>query len=314
MITEFIDYLVSHFEIEYVSGGSQIKVSGQCPFCGEERGDLRLYVNVGTGKGICFHCGQGFGPIGFVKAVESCGKERAARILAGDDDAYLGERDRPDPVTSVVFPEMVPLLESIGACEYLEGRGVTLEMIEHFKLMYCKRNMRVGERGFYTKGRVIIPIHDIKGNPVSWQGRDITGRSSLRYLFPPGFKGAEHLYNAWSVPVGAHYIVISEGVFDVFGWWRAGYPWVVGTFGKKISEGQMDLINYLNPRVIYIAWDSDADWNKYEFMEKYSYKYTINFLDMDGKDSDELSPDELKNIVSGAKKYSWSDKILSGLR
>ena len=85
---DFIDYLDSRYDIEFVSGRSQVKVSGQCPFCLEDRFDLRMYVDVDTGIGICFHCNQGFNAVKFVMAAESCGWRNAVSILSDEDDEY----------------------------------------------------------------------------------------------------------------------------------------------------------------------------------------------------------------------------------
>ena len=195
---------------------------------------------------------------------------------------------------------------------YLHGRGVTAELIEHFGIAYCKLNMRVGERLFRTRGRVIIPIKDFEGRVVSWQGRDITGESRLKYLFPPGFKGSEYLFNASSLVPGpaADYVILCEGVFDVFGWWRAGFRNAVATFGKKISEAQVALLRRLRPGKIFVAWDSDAAWERHEFCQRYGHLFQVEIIDLGGKDADECSVVELRRAFAGAKYHAWEDKIL----
>jgi DNA primase len=308
---EFTDYLDSNYDIEFVSGGSQIKVSGQCPFCFEDRHDLRLYIGIDTGRGICFHCNTGFNSIKFVMAAESCGWKKAVKILSDDDDEYERFKDEAEPEPEAIFPPMVALGENPAAVEYLLDRGV-YGVADHFKLMYCPADTVIKDRTYYTNRRVIIPIHDVTGKAVSWQGRDITGRA-LRYLFPPGFEGANFLFNAWSIPNRADYLILSEGVFDAFGWWLDGFKNVVATFGKKISESQMDMIRYLKPKAIFIAWDSDAMWENYEFFEKYSYLFKIRIIDLGGKDADEMTRDEKIKALSNAGGYSWESKILSAL-
>jgi DNA primase len=306
----FIDYLDSRYDIEHVSGGSQVKVSGMCPFCHEDRSDLRLYVSVEKGRGICFHCNQGFNSVKFVMAAEGCGWQRAVKILSDDDDDYERFKEETEPDERAIFPPMKPL--GLDGLAYLAGRGISEEAIKHFRLMFCNANTMIKGRVFYTKNRVIIPIHDITGKAVSWQGRDITGRA-LRYLFPPGFEGAGYLFNAWSISTNAEYLILSEGVFDVFGWWDAGFKNVAATFGKKISEAQMDMIRYLKPKSIFIAWDSDAMWENYEFFEKFSYLFKIKIVDLAGKDADEMTREEKIKALSNAKGYDWSDKILRAL-
>ena len=89
---------------------------------------------------------------------------------------------------------------------------------------------------------------------------------------------------------------------------------MVATFGKKISEPQMDIIRYLKPKAIFIAWDSDAMWENYEFFEKYSYLFKIRIIDLGGKDADEMTRDEKIKVLCSAKGYDWESKILSALR
>lgn len=128
------------------------------------------------------------------------------------------------------------------------------------------------------------------GELVSWQGRDITGKSKMKYLFPPCFKGAEELYNIQAMPSNPSYLIVTEGVFHVFGWWLAGIKNAIGTFGKKISAAQVDMLRVVNPSVLFIAWDSDANDKKYEFCEQYGHYFPdIRIVDLKGKDADELN-------------------------
>jgi DNA primase len=216
------------------------------------------------------------------------------------------------PDEELIFPPLVEIIDYTEATDYLVGRGIDIKLINHFKLKFCVSNVRIQDRLFYTSNRIIIPIHDISGKPISWQGRDITG-NHLRYLFPTGFAGANFLYNAWAIKPGADYLIVSEGAFDTYGWWRSGFKNVVATFGKKISEAQVDMLRYLNPKAIFIAWDSDAMWENYEFIEKYGYRFNIKVINLGGKDADEMSAKELVAALSGAKGYDWDDKILSAI-
>jgi DNA primase len=94
--------------------------------------------------------------------------------------------------------------------------------------------------------RVLIPIYDLDGKLVSFQGRDITGTAEKKYLFPPGYARAtgEHLYNGHNVIGRPSDVVVGEGAFDVIAikvafdadpTLRDVVP--VGTFGKHLSHG-----------------------------------------------------------------------------
>jgi DNA primase len=192
------------------------------------------------------------------------------------------------------------------------SRNITVDAIHHFGLKYCPSHTTINDKRFFTKDRVIIPIKNIAGEMVSWQGRDITGRSRTRYLFPPMFKGAEYLYNIDGIPKHADYVIIAEGCFDCFGWWMAGAKNVVATFGKKISEAQVDMLRYINPTAIFMAWDTDHISKKYEFCEKYSYLFKdIRIVDLQGRDADEMTRADLMSALVTAKPYDWSEKVLT---
>ena len=311
---DFIDYLDENFGFSRVEGGKQLKLEGHCPFCLENRADLRVYVSEKTGLGNCFHCGVGFGPAKFVMAAEGCSWAKAKAILSDDGDGFIRDMDEnEEPENQLVWPTLVDICNVPQALDYLLGRGIDQTLIDHFRLFYSPNNLRIGPRLYYTKSRIVIPIHDEKSVPVAWQARDITGRAKVKYLATPGWNSNEHLYNAWSISNNPDYLIICEGVFDVFGWWRAGFKNVVATFGKKISDKQIDIINSTYPKAVFIAWDTDANWKKYEFIESYGWRWPVRIIDLKGKDADEYDFAALLKFVSAAKSYNWEEKILMGI-
>jgi DNA primase len=306
--TEFIDWLDTNFDTIEVSGGTQLKVNGQCPFCGEDRQDMRMYVNVRTGLGVCFHCGTNFGPYKFIMAHEDCSLDQAKAIAEGDPNGWARTPSQPPVDPDLVWPLAKSIEDSPAASAYLADRGIPSSLINHFGLYYCETPTQIEDRIFHTQKRIIIPIHDIHGKPVSWQGRTI-GNAKPKYLFPPAFKGAETLFNAWSIPKHADYLIICEGVMDIFGWWRHSAKNAIATFGKKISQKQIDIITDLNPKTVFIAWDTDAMWLNYTFAENYGHLFDIRIIDLMGKDADECTVNELTVALKNSKGYSWEDKI-----
>src|SRR5690606_9971530 len=92
---------------------------------------------------------------------------------------------------------------------------------QYFALRFCHKGLwkyRDEVRGncfVDFSQRIIIPVFDLDGNLVSFQGRDITGKAEKKYLFPNGFASTgEHLYNGHNVQRTAR-IVVGEGAFDV---------------------------------------------------------------------------------------------------
>jgi DNA primase len=93
--------------------------------------------------------------------------------------------------------------------------------------------------------RIIIPVYDLDGVLVTYQGRDVTGTSEIRYRFAGGMPGTgRFLYHGHAArAAGVKTAVICEGVFDVIGAQKAidGCPQLdgfapIGTFGKHVSK------------------------------------------------------------------------------
>jgi DNA primase len=305
----FVDYLETNCSSERVSGGSQLLVSDDCPFCGSTGG---LYVGVKKEIGICFKCSAGFSGIKFVAENEGCSRKEAARILGGIDDRYHGlddEEDLTEPERW--FPPCTDLPEH--AREYMTERGFSYEFCLSMGLMYADQNVQTkDDKMHYTSNRVIIPVYDRAGNCFSWQGRDITGRSKIKYLIQPGFKAAEHLYNIQMIEKGKPVIVV-EGVMDAWGWIKAGFTNVVATWGKKISLQQLVTLCSLQPGTVYMAWDGDALFERGAFAENHGHLFDIKMIQMGDQDADELEKEKLHSLYESAAGYDWKEKILVGL-
>lgn len=313
----FRDYLEQHYNLREVSGGSQLQVLGECPFCGKDSDDLRLYVNTDCGLGFCQHCSKGFNPLGFIMAREHCDARQAGRILRGLEGGYVRSADpEPEQTADVPWPVMESVFDHPQAQAYLNARNVSDGMIEAHSLGFCTKNMLYNEKLYRTAGRVIIPIYDAAGLPIGWQGRDIAGKSKIKYLFPPKFDAGEYLYNIHNVqgcPPAGNYVILVEGVFDTFGWLRFGVSSVLATFGKKISEAQLDMLLSLGVKNVFIAWDSDAHWERDTFCEKHGHLFKVRIIDLGGRDADEVSRQEIEKALRGARAYSWESKILASL-
>lgn len=311
----FIDYLADRYSLNEASMGRVVKLGhGACPLCGEERQDLRIYVEVDTTKGWCHHCERGFNAIKFVMAYEQCGYKQALSILDGSGSSFVRTFDEPAK-PDMTWPVLRSVFDFPQVKAYLNARNVSDEMIDQYQLRFCTDDLlvKVGDdvKVYKPSNRIIVPIFDEFGNPVGWQGRDITDKSKIKYLFAPGFDAGLYLYDYHAVDPTKGFVILTEGVFHVFGWKRFGVPNVVGTFGKKLSDGQLDLLLKIKPRLVYLAWDSDAKWQKAEFCEKYGHLFKILIIDLNGKDSDEVDGRCLHKALVEARAYSWKDKILA---
>jgi len=237
------------------ASGQQLNVK-ECPCCGNS--NWKVFLNADSGLGNCFagDCETKYNKWSFIHA--SIGGTNKATV----DHIKTFARDqgwRPARKISVAvsltgeelkLPASIALPHNGRNLKYLDSRNITADIAKYFSLRFSQRGKfnYEDERGRplfqdYTN-RIIIPVFDLEGELVSFQGRDITDTADKKYLFPPGFSSTgTHLYNGHNA-VGAARIAIGEGVFDVAAMkialdgdmaLRDVVP--IGTFGKHLSRG-----------------------------------------------------------------------------
>lgn len=257
-ITEVLD-LETYLENEGIAfksvhgrSGRQLQLH-ECPTCGKRR--WKIYLNADTGIGNCFSCGEGFNKLKFIHE-HLGGSWRETFEHARTALREQGWRPRRLTTAAVEnekaeFPNSFELPTSDGQnLLYLEERGCTVEMAKHFHLRFCETGWWNFKKEDGSKGgqkfdmRVIIPVYDLDGEFVTFQGRDITGNSESKYLFPKGLPGTgRYLFNGQNA-VGVKRVCMGEGAFDVIATKMAFDEEVdlrsvvcVGSFGKHLSYG-----------------------------------------------------------------------------
>ena len=275
------------YKIAHGSSGTQINIK-ECPVCGSN--SWKVYLNAETGLGNCFAGdhppGENYSKWNFIKAWTGLqnGREIVNHIKTVARE--MGWRARKTTSVEVVYdqtelklPESTELPFKGRNLKYLSDRNIDLGTTGFFHLRNSKSGVfwyrnHDGEIKYqdYSK-RIIVPIFDMKGELVSFQGRDVTDKSERKYLFPPGFSSTgKHLYNGHNA-LGAKQIVVCEGVFDVMATkialdeemsLRSVAP--VGTFGKHLSHGSSEGEDQLNKFIqlkeaglkdIVIMWDGE---------------------------------------------------------
>jgi DNA primase len=151
-----------------------------------------------------------------------------------------------------VLPPSFPLPFDGKNLAYLDNRGISSEIAAYFHLRYChdgwfNYEFEGKRRGMFFGQRVLIPVFDLDGKMVNFQGRDITGTQQPKYQFPPGLPSTGiHLLNGQNVR-DTKRVVVGEGAFDLMAQkiafdqdpaLRDVIP--VGTFGKTLSYGDAD--------------------------------------------------------------------------
>ena len=323
---EGIDYKVTRG-----SRGVQLNVK-ECPCCGGS--NWKVYLNAETGLGNCFSgdCDlMKFNKWKFIKS--HLGSSTTREVV--EHVKHVAEEQGWKPVVRksapVAMSEELKLPESIALphngrnLKYLDNRGITADVAGYFHLRFSQKGKfwftdpEGNRRAQDYAHRVLIPIFDLDGKLVSFQGRDTTGTADKKYLFPPGFASTgTYLYNGHNA-VGAEHIVIGEGAFDVIAIklaldadpnLREIVP--VGSFGKHLSVGgdtsQLGMLMRLKEqglKVVTFMWDGEKRATRDAVMaalevRKIGLMARIAFLPKD-KDPNEVAPNVVRECFYKAE-------------
>ncbi|MBP2498425.1 DNA primase [Methylobacterium sp. PvP062] len=322
------------------SSGMQINVK-DCPQDHCRDGRYRVYLNAESGIGNCFVCETRFNKLSFVNA-----------FLHGDKDAKKwgetlkhvkaacveqGWRPKRTITAAVEVPDEIKLPDSFALptadgqnLKYLESRGIGVELAAYFRLRYCDSGWWNWTKDDGSRGgqkweqRLLIPVYDLDGKLVTFQGRDIIGDQDAKYLFPPALPGTgRFLYNGHNA-VRARRIAMGEGAFDVFSLKAAidGESELrdivpVGSFGKHLSTGDLEGRDQLGQLLVLkgyglqeviICWDGTPDAlaaavKAAESIRKIGLKARIALLPLD-QDPNEAKPEVVRKALWQAQEYS----------
>lgn len=271
------------YKMAFGASGEQLHVK-ECPSCGNNK--WKVYMNAETGRGNCFRCDWTFNAFTFAKKLNGDRSNAVvfdylkgiAREIGWRPKKKKRQKKAVDEA-HVALPASFALPTEDGQnVQYLEDRGFDGECAAYFNWRYCHRGsfgyMRDSQMRFQDFGnRVIIPVYDLDGKLVTFQGRDITGTAERKYLFPIGLPSTgKYLYNGHNA-VGAAHIVMGEGALDVAaikvaleGDGNMHHIEAVGSFGKNLSfatgDDQKAAILKLRAsglRQITIMWDGEKD-------------------------------------------------------
>jgi DNA primase len=272
------------------TSGEQINAK-HCPNpeCGDSR--WRTYFGVETGRGNCFVCNASFNKVSFLHAYYGHGDKEWRLTVEKAKEILRSQGWRPRrTVTAAVDHGEVKLPYSIELptpegenLAYLRERGVTDELTAYFRLRYCEFGWWDFEKDGDKKqqwfsNRVIIPVFDLDGSLVTFQGRDLLGKrpgqeNYNKYLFPIGLPGTgRFLYNGHNVQLTKE-VAMGEGAFDVIALKAAFDEEVsmrhivpIGSFGKHLSYGASDgndqlgrflKLKALGVTTVTIMWDGE---------------------------------------------------------
>lgn len=287
--------VIGHYIPLSKKGKSYVAV---CPFHDDHDPSLSISEEKQIYK--CFVCGNGGNCFTFVQNYKKCSFPEAvievAKIIGKPLDI---EYDQPkkENKNQAYYNLLNDYIEytnylltstklGIEAKEYLEKRGITLDIINEFNIGYCpsdnkvyqnlkaknysdeamiKVNIaRMNDNGindvFYK--RILFPIHDKYGNPIAFTARDFTNFSDSKYINT----AQTFLYTKGNVLYNYHrakdsinksgFVIVSEGVMDVIAYKKVGIDNVVATLGTACTNEQINLFKELKKTVV-LSYDGD---------------------------------------------------------
>lgn len=234
-------------------------------YCAVVAGSHNFALEGNLLTGNCFSCKFGGGPWELVMAVRGVDEEEAAEFVGA---LVRGVVRVPEGVPNVVismpsakreyalpFGTQIPSLDGSEwpspFADYLEGRGITAEQIERWRI------------GFATHGplrwRVVIPVHT-RGRLVAYVARSIFKDGSARYDMPKKVSGASPTMAILGEPLldpALNVLFIAEGSFSMFALERAGAPNSTALLGSDWSTEKSAILTAVPWQHVVIATDPD---------------------------------------------------------
>jgi len=290
------------------------KFKALCPFHDDHNPSLELNPERQSYK--CWSCGAGGDVFDFVQAYDRVEFPEALRMLAERAGIALempsvetahGGATKSDLLATNAWAEQefVEALKSAPeALGYLEKRGISSEVAERFRLGYAPEvrdwlTSRARKHGYTIsllersglvvapvdppgpardrfRGRLIFPIHDLRGRTVGFGGRILpsvedrlagAGKSVAKYLNSPEtavFQKRRILYAADLARATARTsgrVAVVEGYTDVIAAHQAGLTNFVGTLGTALGDEHVASLRQLADQVV-LVFDGDEAGQK----------------------------------------------------
>lgn len=184
-------------------------------------------------------------------------------------------------------------LDSPRAMRYFEGRLITEESVEKFKLGYSEKN-----------DMVTIPVSAPNGMLVGFVGRSVEGKD---FKNTPGLPKSKLLFNLHRTKT-AEKIFVVESSFDAIRLSQVGIP-AVATLGANVSNVQVELLQKYFNNIFVVADNDEAGGNmKTKMIQKLGSRVSTITIDKKYKDIGDMSDDAIRKLET-----SFDNSILSML-
>ena len=334
-----------------------------CPFHEERTPSFK--VDEAKGLWRCYGaCGEGGDVLSFLQRAQGLSFQDALELLAAragvelprrrgggpaDDDPGLAALEAADRF----FQRELGRGEGRAALDYLRSRGLSQNTLEAFGLGYAPRSGRRlvefaaaegppqeawvragllrtsdgGELYSFFRGRLMIPIRDLKGRTVGFGARrlvddDSSGPKYVNTPETPWFRKGRLIYALDRAlrPVrrGGH-LVLVEGYTDVMAAHQMGLDTVCAVLGTSTTEEHAALVRRAGARRVSLVFDGDtagrrAAWRALEGLLPLDLELDVAVLPSGQDPADVLLGDGAEAFLALLEQArSWLDFVIEGL-
>jgi DNA primase len=149
------------------------------------------------------------------------------------------------------------------------------------------------------RGRIVIPIHNPRGELVAYAGRAINS-SGPKYKLPTGFRKSLETYNVHrAITAGSDRVIVVEGYFDCLRVHQAGFPCVVALMGCALSGQQEALLRerFTSVRLMLDGDEAGREASR-ALAARLSKRCSVGVVRVpDGAQPDRLPPEVIRRLL-----------------
>lgn len=189
--------------------------------------------------------------------------------------------------------------KSPSALKYVQGRGYSYNPNDFGKWYYANLEMSIGERKYFLKDFLVIPLYDCNNKMYGFYSRSLNDKKFYTYM-----NSANVGYKVWNYfninPDETCYV--TEGIFDAISLYVSGFKNVIASMGAKISD---EVLHSLKDPVFCLDNDKTGKCNALEYAKR-GYKILV-YPDLEQKDLNEM-------LLSDVNIHSLiSENVFSGI-
>jgi DNA primase len=254
------------------SAGKQIRIL--CPFHADS--DPSLFINFSKRSWYCFGCEKG-GNLNFLL--------KKLGIISNYKSGTYVEVGRNKKIkVEKVNQEIRDYFTKVRKFDEVSYRRI----LKEFEI----------KRTWLGSTAIYFPVWDFEGKYIGNLRRKLTEK---QYYLSKGFKGERYMYGEW-LNKEPDYMILVEGVFDLFKVWVSGYNClaVLGLSGDALKLARIVSNNAKSIRKIILFFDSDVPEKVFDEWSYYGENFGLEMLraKIDKGDPGDMKIVEIKELLN----------------